>query len=373
MFFGYIKVYHPFWYLQPVFHFYDIKNYFLDPHIIDTSPSKTKYLNTQDIQTYRFSNLSETLKQDVIKVIRENFLKNGKNQFAPDLSGNFMPYFSGDNEKSFLTIYYRWQVIMDAKTSHCVKTKNQIVGVIASCPLNVRLDNTTFKANYVDYLCVVKEFRKQGKAEQLIQTHDFNQRQLNPAVQVSLFKREGPMNFIVPLCVFKSYIINTESFYMVESIYKVTDKVNRQSMVDFLKINQPKFDCVINLSYSTLFQLMDTGNMMIYSVINNDSEIEALYVFKDSCTFYKENEKLLSCTASICSPTFSSNEFLNCFEIAVQMVVKQHPVFTKLVIEALSDNHLLILPESIFFHDMAYFFYNYTHQSFSPSKVLFLG
>jgi hypothetical protein len=71
-------------------------------------------------------------------------------------------------------------------------------------------NNTKVKVNYVDYLCVVNEFRKKGITEQLIQNHDYNQRINNPSIQISLFKREGAMNFIVPLCIYQSYLYNNK-------------------------------------------------------------------------------------------------------------------------------------------------------------------
>ena len=64
---------------------------------------------------------------------------------------------------------------------------------------------------YVDYLCVHKHHRNSGIAPQQIQTHYYHQRRMNPDIHVNLFKREGKLTGIVPLCVYSTYLFDTTS------------------------------------------------------------------------------------------------------------------------------------------------------------------
>ena len=64
----------------------------------------------------------------------------------------------------------------DTDNESNIITKTNLIGVMTSRLLNVSIDNNEFTTYYVDYLCVHKDNRKQGVAQQIIQTHDYYQR-----------------------------------------------------------------------------------------------------------------------------------------------------------------------------------------------------
>ena len=66
-------------------------------------------------------------------------------------------------------------------------------------------NKNTFKAFYVDNLCVHKDMRNKGIAPKIIQTHEYIQRHKNKNICVSLFKREGNLTGIVPLTIYTTY------------------------------------------------------------------------------------------------------------------------------------------------------------------------
>ena len=60
-----------------------------------------------------------------------------------------------------------------------VETNQQMVSAITSrCVMVVLKDMPTFKAQYVDYLCVDKHKRCSGVAPRMIRTHYANQRRI---------------------------------------------------------------------------------------------------------------------------------------------------------------------------------------------------
>ena len=93
----YIRLKYGFWFLQPVFHVYDLIYIFKPPGIIQHGlPEKNKYTNFKNIETIIFSELSELKKTRLVNFIRSNYLQNKDNIFSPQ-SENIIPYFAGHN------------------------------------------------------------------------------------------------------------------------------------------------------------------------------------------------------------------------------------------------------------------------------------
>ena len=98
--------------------------------------------------------------------------------------------------KTFISVYYKSTIIINDNLSTI--PDKQLIGVMTGRPINITLKNTpTFKAYYIDYLCVHNDYRKNGIAPELIQSHEYIQRHKNKKIHVSLFKREGTLTGIV--------------------------------------------------------------------------------------------------------------------------------------------------------------------------------
>ena len=206
--YAYIKLKFGFWAIQPVFHVYDISYMLKSPGIIDDSlPKKNKYTNFKDITTILYSELTDIQVQRFVNLIKLHYLQNKDNVFSPQLN-NITPYFYGHNDKSFVSFYTEDNHMIDLKSNNTI-TDKKVIGVMTSRPIYIVINNghkeAKFCAYYVDYLCVDILNRKKGVAQQLIQTHHYNQRHINKNIVVSLFKREDELTGIVPLCVYSTY------------------------------------------------------------------------------------------------------------------------------------------------------------------------
>jgi predicted GNAT family acetyltransferase len=366
VFFGYLKVYHRFWYLQPCFHFYDVLKYVQSPHVIYQQPIESSYINNTNIKTIAFKNATSLQLQEFITLIRKHFLRNKTNQYVPDLLVNILPFFSSEN--SFLSIYEEKRVLLDKKTDTCIRDK-VCTGVMTSSAIEIQSRNTTLQAFYVDYLCVHKKHRKKGIAEQLIQTHERNQRNFCPTIPVSLFKREGSLNFLVPLCVYKSYLKKVKEISESKNSFSV-ELTPFRDLFEFLKTYASMFHVYITYPIGTLIELIKTKNMYVISLLDDQDTIVALYFFKDSCT-YTNNERLLSCIGSIRTSYITPSDFRLGFDIAISKFFL--PTFhSSIVIESTSHNTLLKSDDDIYFMTMAFFFYNYVCGTVLPSKFLSL-
>ena len=402
----YIKKKRGFWVSQPVFHIYDI-GYLLHLYsygIINSCPPllTDRYINNNNITTIKINNLNDehiTFK-DFHKFISNHYLSNKDIYFSP-LRENIEPYFIGHSISSLLTVYLsNTYTQLTESQSTSVKTNQQIVSAITSRGVTVVLkDMPTFNAQYIDYLCVDKHKRCSGVAPQMIRTHYANQRRIlktpedDPSI-VCVFKREGDLTGIVPMCVYNCYgyeNINqwprpkARPSYGTEII-----KITKDSYVkvrDFINtIKRDKlFNTIIHTDHTNILELVKTGNLFIYARIKLGN-ITDIYIFRKSCTFLSNNREILSLIASIHNPLTSTPQFVLGFKLALFDIItqpnnsnsKKASTFEILEIEDISHNNSIIthiqkiIPKSNIESMSAYFFYNYAYPTVKSSNALIL-
>lgn len=391
IFFLYIRLRYQFWALQPVFHFYDLYYWFVNVGIIrDKLPEKNRYTNFNNIITKPFENIDPRLLKEVILLIQLNYLRNKENTYSPKKE-NIVPYFIGHNCKTYWSYYLESEVLMDIKTGKTIK-EEKIIGIITCRPLHVRIINSlkedSLDVYYVDYLCVEKHWRKKNIAPQLIQTHEYNQSHQNKKISVSLFKREEELTGIIPLTVYKTYCFNMRNWVtqpLLDARIKVLtgDKQNMYYFYNFLIEttikSESKFDIVIYPEMSNIIELVTTKNLYVKMLIV-DGVIEAVYVFKKTCTFIEKDKEIISLIASIFKENseLTKNEFIQGFKAALWSIIKENKNFSYLVIENISDNTCIINNISLKTHPlivspMAYFFYNFAYSPFKSEKCFILN
>lgn len=365
----YIRVKFPFWGIQPVFHIYDLHYWFYNKGIIRKElPPKNKYVNLKHIHTIDFFNIDELTKKQIVMLIRLHYLSNGDtNKYLPTIN-NIEPYFKGHNSKTFLSYYTEPTILIDNK-SKTIETTN-VIGVITSRPLHVSIYGNKFDVYYVDYLCVHKLKRKKNIATQLIQTHEYNQSYANRNISVSLFKREEELTGIVPLTIYKAYCYR-RSKYITNNInnniaYTILtgDKQNIYYFYDFMKNYFNTFHIHIFPEISNLIELIISGNIIIKMLVL-DTQILCAYIFKKTCTIINSKD-MLSCIASI-QGDISNDEFKNGFQHTLNTFTEYY-----ILIENISDNHLLIQSNYEYTSPMAYFFYNFAYNTFPSHKAFIL-
>jgi GNAT superfamily N-acetyltransferase len=378
----YIKIKFGFWAIQPVFHVYDIGYMIKPPGIInDYLPEKNKYTNFKNIDTIIFSQLTSLQIQRFVNLIKGNYLQNKDNIFSP-LSENITPYFIGHNDKSFVSFYNEEHFIMDLKKGTPIIDKKAI-GIISSRPVHIIINNgeknANFQAYYVDYLCVDKFHRKKGIAQQLIQTHHYNHRNINRNIVVSLFKREDELTGIVPLCVYTTYGFPVTTWTKPSDLsaeYKLVE-INAQnfhSLFQFINNSGKKFDILINVEVSNIIELIKTKNIFVYVIIVDD-EIVCCYFFRKSCVQIEKGLEVLSCFASICN--VEDTIFIQGFKISFWKIAAEN-YFGFSAIEDISDNDIIINNIKIHTNPLivsptAYFFYNFAYSTFKSNKVFIVN
>jgi hypothetical protein len=382
---GYIRVKFGFWALQPVFHVYNLTYMIWPPGIINHElPEKNKYTNFKNIETIVYSEVSELKINKFVNFVKGHYLQNNDNVYSPKKK-NILPYFNGHNTKSFFSFYTEDILLNDLKKSTIIEDK-KIIGIITGRPIHISINtksgtnNEKFDAYYIDYLCVDKSYRKKGLAQQIIQTHHYNQSHINKSIVVSLFKREDELTGIVPLCVYSTYGFHVKKWTKpldLHSMYillEITEQ-NLHFLLDFIKINNKNFDIIINSDISNIIELIKTKNIFIYVILIND-EIISSYFYRKSCTFIEKGLEVLTCFASI-NNCDSDELFIQGFKISFWKTAEKNK-FGFAAIENISHNNiiinnLLLKTTPLVISPTAYFFYNFAYSTFKPEKVLIIN
>ena len=380
--FIYIRLKFRFWSAQPVFHVYDIGFMLKPPGIIDSSlPSKNNYTNFKNIETIIFSELPSFKIQRFVRLIRTHYLQNRENIFSPE-TRNVIPYLEGHNSTPFISFYNEDNFNINFKKGTTC-SDNKMIGAITSRPVYIVINNgecdANFTAYYVDYLCVDKLHRKKGIAQQLIQTHHYNQRHINKNIVVSLFKREEELTGIVPLCVYTTYGFPVTTWtkpHQLSGEYKLLEvnKHNYHILLNFINDNNGKFDITIQTDISNIIELIQTKNIYIYVIVADDLIIAA-YFFRKTCVYIEKNMEVLSCFASISNTNDSI--FVQGFKISFWKISAENR-FGFSAIENISDNDTIIRnieqkTKPLIESPTAYFFYNFAYPTFKPNKVLIIN
>lgn len=392
--YAYIRNKFKFWALQPVFHVYDFGYYLFPPGILlHELPEPNKYCNFKNIETIPFSKLNDFKIQKCLQFIQRHYLRNRGNIFSPSKQ-HFQPYFVGHNTESYFSFYTQDEWLLDIKTNEGVE-HNKIIAVMTGRPLHVYMGDRDTKNEldvyYVDYLCVDSTHRKNGIAPQVIQTHEYNQRRANKNIQVSLFKREGELTGIVPLCVYKTCLYtlqDTVSSWMPLSNHIDWIQVGPQNavhLIDFMRDQTSRFSVVGVVETGNLMELIKTQNIYC-TILKEEHDVLAAYFFRKSCTYIGGKDEVLTCFASILKQEQKTRKkrnkekelqqlFLQGFQESVLKIKKDHPQFQFTVIENISDNDILIRMlsyEPMMTSPTAYFFYNFAYPTFPAKEVLMI-
>jgi hypothetical protein len=391
IFAAYIKYKFQFWTMQPVFHVYDLKYFFFGKGIImQKLPEKNKYCNFKNIETLTYGkNLSDPQINKFINFIIGNFLQNKENKFMPK-KDNITPYFEGHNHPSYFSFYNEDELIMDQKKGTLIEDK-RIKSVMTGRPIHVKINKTStsskngfFDAYYIDYLCVDKNSRKSGIAPQVIQTHEYNARHLNKNIQVSIFKREGELTGIVPLCIYNTYGFPMDGWIQPTDLpanYSLIEcgPNNLHHLLDFMKREDMSnnFDIIMTTETSNLLELIKTKNIYIYFIIQED-EVQCVYFYRKTNTYIEEGIEGLCCFASIKSSDFENELFVHGYKVALWKICVDSKTLRFAVVEDISHNNAIIenlkkrtIPSIIC--PCAYFFYNFAYSTFHCSKVLIVN
>ncbi len=388
----YIRIKYRFWAYQPVFHYYDLWYWISQKGIIDKDlPETNKFCNFLNVHTKNFEDLDKNQLNEIIGFIRTNYYRSKNANYLPTL-GSFSSFFIGNNSKTFISTYTKPSFIIDKDLTTIPDDK--LLGVMTGRPVNITIkDKKSFRAHYIDYLCVHKDYRKSGIAPEIIQSHEYIQRHKNKKISVSIFKREGELTGIVALTTYKTYQFNIKDIpkeVLPHSSMQLIEinKLNIRLLINFIYEQKSKFDCFILPDYSNLLNLINKDTFHVYAIIENN-KLLCCYFFRNSYMSYdmqseteREKDKKISYQKSVeyfgsISNCHHNEIFIKGFVNALHKYSKKEKA-TLITIENISHNniiinHLLLLkivPTIV--SPTAYFYYNYVQKPIFPEKAFII-
>ena len=381
---AYLKIKLKFWFLQPVFHIYNIGLWLYPRGIINPNlPLVNKYTNLFNIKTYALGKMDESLLDRTCNFIANYYAQTRETSYCPTKS-NIVDYLSCSNNESYVSIYQKPKMLFQRNHQNGHIMAEEITAVITARPLTIsfgKQHKQPFQIYYVDNLCVRPDYRKKGLAPEMIQTHYHNLRQKNKKIQTCLFKREGELNAIVPLTTFTTYLYEFTTGLLskqssTENYTTIIEIGENQLTIfnEFLDLQKNQFDCVIIPDLSNIMNLIKTGNIYLYGLLVN-GVLEGLYAFRKASVYYKKEEVLecfLTINANANANANANQQFIQGFNDTLQKL-KNKINYKYILLEDTSHSGCIIHAEQyklIFKNPTAFFLYNYASYTVKSNKML---
>jgi len=399
IFMGYIKIKMKFWSQQPVFHIYNLL-YWVNPSgiINKEMPVINKYTNIIDIKSYGISEIKDTLLERICHFIKIYYIQSPNTTYSPTKT-NIIEYLKSCNHESYLTLYEKNKLLFEkGEVTNSIST--DIISVITARSMNITFKNKpAFSLYYVDNLCIHPDYRKNGIAQQMIQTHYYNLRKNNKKIQVCLFKREGKLNAIVPLVAYKTTGYNIKNVSLLNGLFLQNHPQPQQYLniieigslqlpllIDFIHLQKNNFDCIIMPDLSNILNMIKSENIYIYGVLT-ENYLSAIYVFRKPNLYY-EKEEAIECIMSIDGfvnnnniNNNNNNGFITGFNISLNKIKEKLKISILLVENTSSNNKITLYLNNLFILEKnnilfesptAFFLYNYVSYSIPSEKLLIL-
>lgn len=356
------KVYSPFWFHQPVFHYYEIY-----PRI---SFSKTPYwkkkriatngifCDTKHIVTTAIRDANDNLLEKTVGLIQGHLMDTDA-----VLNHRTVPFLKkqlyGD---SFLSCYYEDKIVEVDKVFLETSDTDNLYGILASRPVIINFAKFPEKNTMIHeflYVCVHDKYKKKNISRNLIQTHIYqhqHQSSNNIAGGYVFQKHLDLCKAVVPLVEYVTYtfvlrdtpIPKLPTNYSIRSLN--TTHVNLWRGI-YAKILS-KYEVSLLPEFHFTLDWLKNERYSIFTTVykkENIEHIHGVYVFENTCISW-ENERLekphmVRLAASV---DFGENTdyeitlyfrgFLNC--IKTYLVDKKE--FGILEIPCISDNHIIL-------------------------------
>ena len=373
--FFYIKLRYPFWNGQPVYHIYDYwRIFYREPRVIRPEyPSITKYCNFADCTTIAYQDATPQQIRECVDLLQTQYLRTEDGVFVFN-ENTIDSYMTGHVYSSYMTVY------LEPYYPEPSKKILQPRALMTSRSIRIIGDMPFY---YWDFICSHRELPIKRTYE-LIQTHNYRTRIMNPDIQVALFKRIETEDYaVVPLVKFSIVSYRLLSFTSPSAKppplpkYHLVVDVNPANIADVLEYVDAE-----KARYE-FWALSDTGNLeglllrgVLYGyVVVVRGQIRGLYVFRDSRISLDDGGPLLELAASV-NGLSSPQVFYDGFLHAVFLFSKQYPVYKTLSIENLGDNQIIenLYPGEHYIGGVigAYYFYNYFYRTVADSRCFIL-
>ena len=385
--FAYIKLKYPFWNNQAVFHTYDFYRYFCsNPYIVYQVPTKTKFLDLSQIRTYNYLDTTDYEQKEFANLLQCYYIPTERITHNITMDDLFT-YLSGHVEPCYLSLYHPKSFhVIDSSLNQPniqVTQTNNALGCISSRPLTLLYKSTLNEFHYeklsiyfIDYLCVHRQEKQQNLNRKLLQTHEYNQRLMNPNIKVSLIKKEMDLfDGVVPLVTYYTHtyrlnkirLVDLPDHYYIEEIKETNLHLLSEFFIHTSENTNKTayFDVILFNDISNILALIKQKMLYIYCLKRKDN-IHAFYFFKNMRTYYEDVEgntiQLLSSIMNCSSHELFYNGFMN----SLSTLLKLNKDVQMMLFDEIAHNSVLLQQWSqqnkpIFSNQNAYYLMNFIY------------
>lgn len=395
---AFIRIRHPFWSVQPVFHTYDFWRYWVAyPYVISPgeAATATKFLNHRVVKTKEYLDATDEEQARILDIIQCHYLRSDRILYTLTADDLRVQCSSHVSAPSIVSLYYTDHYIQADDVSFGSQEKRSLTnkpdmnGVLISYPVRFAFRGlpsleTVF---FWEYIVVHREKdRDPMPARTLIQTHEANQRRMyGTDLPASLFRKDVDLSEgIQPFLQF-----TVSRFELVPgrigkpplAPHCTVTRIQRDKMhvlIDFL------FDMTTATALATavpmdvyLFPEMpalqariESNKWLAYTMQSRD-RLLAVYVFKNTRVQHDDDgvEMELMSAQSLTEDKAFFAGWLH----AMHDILSIHPEIGFITMSNVSHNHKIIEtwkwkygPCST--HDAAFYFYNYVCPTKLPSQ-----
>ena len=201
-------------------------------------------------------------KSDFYNLNEEFYLQESNIGYHPTKESIFS-YFEKHDKPCFISLFFKDDPLFHYSKKTIIP-RQKCIASFTGRPLSMILHGNTLNINYVDYLCVAKNYRKKGIAPRIIYTH-YVQSRRNKAALVYLFKREGVTTFITPMTAYFTYGFEYEPVPQVSIFNKpiLITQSSFQTFYHYIQSIKDDIPCFVCPSFSHLQYLVEK-NYYIY-------------------------------------------------------------------------------------------------------------
>jgi hypothetical protein len=318
---AWIRIRHPFWSLQPVFHNYDVWRYCVtQPSVISTVAVTTKFINYNKVKTRNYLEASDL--DVILDVIQCHFLPSDRVTYtltAEHLRTLCSHHSSGPCWVStYSTDHYRLladvpsaPATAPAPAPATVINEPDVAGVLIAYPVRMVVGSASFVPIFFwDFIVMHRDTGKDvNTIRTLIQTHEANQRRLTDDIPASLFRKDVELSEgIVPLVQF-----TVSKFEVIKERIKrppllqtcTVTKVRTETMhglLDFLytmTTTSSRFNLCLFPDLTALEARIERNEWQVYTLQASATSILAAYFFRDTHTVHEDNGGQMECIVSV--------------------------------------------------------------------------
>ena len=368
-----LRIKHPYWSKQPVYHRHKIIYKFYHPGIVNKNPiEKDRYVDTENIDFSTFETIEEISKK-LSDFLKDNYHNNEYVTYIPSPE-SIKAYYISQSSKSYIS-FLKHNVINYKEKSLDVEEKPVIIGCMSSRPIVILTNNNKLDVQLVDNLCLNTKYRGNRKVPTIIQSHRYFTENTTKKYQKYFFKNENNQHFnIVPFCKVNCMLFDIFTWkkplqLYQEKILQISD-ITSNMIIDI--IFNSSFKNKAYLDVFTLRQLILSNEIYAYCLVTPNKTL-GTYIFKKSNTVYK-NETVFECICSI--KNCENNLFAKGFHHAINMCCIKYK-HRYLVIENTSNNNVIVntitkSKDYIYNYEVYYYFYNYITPQVKPNDTLLL-